>query len=172
MFMRSVGNELHDSLSSHVKRQSNFYIVNAAVNGERTGWRIYRCADNPRPVFTVSAWEWVYAMNLFRLQRETRERERTSKRHVGEAHSVLITAILLPQRPRCYWGKSVTAQAHQSWARRLASDHCATEIHWPKSAILLYLRSLRPYKTSWHLCSFVVNAHHITEELEFPSQYN
>jgi hypothetical protein len=70
-------------------------------------WRIrqtiYRRADNFRPVsFTVSAWEWVYATNLSRLQGETRERERerwTSKRHVGEAHSVLITVILLPQRP-------------------------------------------------------------------------
>jgi hypothetical protein len=39
---------------------------------------------------------------LSRLQRETRERERqTSKRHVGEAHSVLTTAILLPQRLSC-----------------------------------------------------------------------
>jgi hypothetical protein len=33
----------------------------------------YRRADNCRPVpFTVSAWEWVYATNLSRLQRETR----------------------------------------------------------------------------------------------------
>jgi hypothetical protein len=36
------------------------------------------------------------ATNLSRLQRET------SKRHVGEAHSVLTTAILLPQRLGCY----------------------------------------------------------------------
>jgi hypothetical protein len=31
-------------------------------------------------------------------ERNKRERERTSKRHVGEANSVLITVILLPQR--------------------------------------------------------------------------
>jgi hypothetical protein len=60
----------------------------------------YRRTDSSRPVsFTVCAWKWVYATNLSRLQKETREREReTSKRHVGEAHSVLTTAILLPHR--------------------------------------------------------------------------
>jgi hypothetical protein len=30
---------------------------------------------------------------------------------------------------------NVTAHAHQSQARRLASDHCATEIHRPKSTV-------------------------------------
>jgi hypothetical protein len=61
---------------------------------------VHRRADNSLPVsFTVSAWEWVYATNLSRLQRET------SKRYVGEAHRVLITAILLPQRLSSYWGK-------------------------------------------------------------------
>jgi hypothetical protein len=46
----------------------------------------YRSADNSRPVsFTVSAWEWVYATNLSRLQRETRERERErNKQMAGE----------------------------------------------------------------------------------------
>jgi hypothetical protein len=74
----------------------------------------YTRADNSRLLsFTVSSWEWVYATNLSRLQRETRERERerereTSKRHVGEAHSILTTAILLPQRLGCYWGKIVS----------------------------------------------------------------
>jgi hypothetical protein len=54
----------------------------------------YRHPDNSRPVsFTVSAWDWVYATNLYRLRRE----RETSKRHVGEAHCVLTTAILLPQ---------------------------------------------------------------------------
>jgi hypothetical protein len=63
----------------------------------------YKRADTSRPVsFTVSAWEWVYATNLSRLQRET------SKRHVGEEQSVLITAILLPQRLSCYWGKTMS----------------------------------------------------------------
>jgi hypothetical protein len=64
---------------------------------------VYRRADNARPVsFTGSAWEWVYATDLSRLQRET------SKRHVEEAHSVLTIAILLPQRLSCYWGKIVS----------------------------------------------------------------
>jgi hypothetical protein len=68
----------------------------------------YRRADNFRPVsITVSAWEWVYATNLSRLQRETRER---SKRHVGKEHSVLTTAILLPC---CYWGKIVSLRTAQ-----------------------------------------------------------
>jgi hypothetical protein len=64
---------------------------------------LYKRVDIFWPVsFTVSAWEWVYATNLSRLQRET------SKRHVGEAHSVLITATLLPQRLICYWGRIVS----------------------------------------------------------------
>jgi hypothetical protein len=63
----------------------------------------YRRSDNFRPVsITVSAWEWVYATNLSRLQ------GKTSKRHVGEAHSVPTTAILLPQCLSCYWGKTVS----------------------------------------------------------------
>jgi hypothetical protein len=71
-----------------------------------------RAVDNFRLVsFTVSTWEWVYATNLSLLQRETREGERdreTSKRHVEEAHSILRTAILLPQRLRWYWGKIIS----------------------------------------------------------------
>jgi hypothetical protein len=74
----------------------------------RVTFRKYRRADNSRSVsFTVNAWEWVCATNLSRLQRETRETE-ISKRHVGEARSVLVTAILLPQRLSCYWGKTVS----------------------------------------------------------------
>jgi hypothetical protein len=70
----------------------------------------YRHADNSRPLyFTVSVWERVYATDLSLLQRETREREReTSKCHVREAHSMLITTVLLPQRLSCYWGKVVS----------------------------------------------------------------
>jgi hypothetical protein len=64
---------------------------------------MYRRVDNSRLVsFTVCAWERVYATNLSRLQRET------SKRHKREAHSVLTTAILLPQSLSCYWGKIVS----------------------------------------------------------------
>jgi hypothetical protein len=80
------------------------------LGNDTQGWRLccssrrkkYRRADNFQPVsFTVGAWEWVYATNLSRLRRET------SKRHVGEAHSVL-TAILLPQRLSCYWFRIVS----------------------------------------------------------------
>jgi hypothetical protein len=71
-------------------------------NGSCSVTVLYRRADNSGPVsFTVSAWEWVYATNLSRLQRET------SKRHVGEAHSALTTVIQFPQRLSCYWGKIV-----------------------------------------------------------------
>jgi hypothetical protein len=63
----------------------------------------YKRADNSRPVsFTVSAWDWVYTTKLISSA------GRKSKRHVGEEHSVLITAILLPQRLSCYWGKIVS----------------------------------------------------------------
>jgi hypothetical protein len=42
-------------------------------------------------------------------ERNKRDREReTSERHVGEAHSVLTTAILLPQRLSCYPDKIVS----------------------------------------------------------------
>jgi hypothetical protein len=48
-----------------------------------------------------------------------REREReTNKRHVGEAHSVVTTAIQLPQRLSCYWGKIVSLRMLTN--RRLA----------------------------------------------------
>jgi hypothetical protein len=52
--------------------------------------QLYRCADNSRPVsFTVSAWEWVYATNLSRLQRETGEREREKQANgTWEKHTV------------------------------------------------------------------------------------
>jgi hypothetical protein len=54
----------------------------------------------------VVDWYKVLTRHLPCLQRE-KERE-TSKRHVGEAHSVLTRAILLPQRLSCYWGKIVS----------------------------------------------------------------
>jgi hypothetical protein len=54
--------------------------------------------------FTVSAWE-----SMLRTYLVCREKEReTSKLHVGDGHSVLITAILLPKRLCCYWGKTVS----------------------------------------------------------------
>jgi hypothetical protein len=75
-------------------------------------------------------------LRTYLVCREKREREREiSKLHRGEAHSILTTAILLPQRPSCYGGKIVSFHMFtESYARRLASDHCATGIHRPKSA--------------------------------------
>jgi hypothetical protein len=37
---------------------------------------------------------------------------KTSKRQVGKAHTVLITAILLTQRLSCYWGKIVSRRTN------------------------------------------------------------
>jgi hypothetical protein len=58
------------------------------------------------PSLSAHASLW-YDTDLTRLQKETTEREtererETSKRHVGDAHSVLTTTILLPQRLSCY----------------------------------------------------------------------
>jgi hypothetical protein len=85
---------------------------------------MYRRADNSRPVsFTVSA--------RVSLCYELISSAETSKRHVGGGqctdesdHITSKSELLLRQN-------SVTA--HE--ARRLASDHCATEIHRPKSAV-------------------------------------
>jgi hypothetical protein len=49
-----------------------------------------------------------YSESMLRIylickEKQEREREREiSKRHVGEAHSLLTTVIILPQRQRCY----------------------------------------------------------------------
>jgi hypothetical protein len=93
---QSTGDRRHSSYQSvHSTRPPDTPVIPLRVMS-------YRRVDNSRPVFcTVSAWEWIYATNLPRLQRET------SKMHVREAHSVLTTAILLPQRLSCYWGKRV-----------------------------------------------------------------
>jgi hypothetical protein len=51
-----------------------FHNGHCPPHEEHLIWAYWR-ADNFRPMsFTVSAWEWVYATNLHRLQRETRER--------------------------------------------------------------------------------------------------
>jgi hypothetical protein len=86
----------------------------------------HRYTDNFRPVyFTVSAWEWMYATNLPRLQRKTKEKEReTSKRNVREAHSLLMTAILLPQCLSCDYGKK---KCHCACSPILDSPTCV----WP-----------------------------------------
>jgi hypothetical protein len=70
------------------------------------------------------------------LQRETKERERererkTRKRHVGEAHSVLITAILLPQCLSCYWGKIVSANLRLADLRLTTAQQRSTGQNLP-----------------------------------------
>jgi hypothetical protein len=45
-------------------------------------------------------------------ERNERQKKR-SKRHAGNAHSVLIAAIQLPWRPSSYWGKLVSLTAQQ-----------------------------------------------------------
>jgi hypothetical protein len=106
-------------------------------NYESRNSNLHRRANNFRPVsFTVSAWKWVYATNLSSLQTEKREREikqATSRgrnpQFTNNSDSATSTSELLLRQ------NSVTAHVHQSWARRLASDHCATWIHRPKSAV-------------------------------------
>jgi hypothetical protein len=98
-----LGNSSVDVLSSPSKRRRAIMEETLSVRSvsEMYTRDTYSGVDTFRPVsFTDSAWERVYATKLS-------ERE-TSKRHVGEAHSVLITAILLPQRLSCYWGRIVS----------------------------------------------------------------
>jgi hypothetical protein len=95
------------SQTSYAKRMPAYEYSMSLSRGISFRCHHYRRADNSRPVsFNVSTWEWVYATNLSRLERETREKE-TGKLHEEEAHSVLITAILL-RRLSCYWGKIVS----------------------------------------------------------------
>jgi hypothetical protein len=59
---------------------------------------------------SLSAHDSESVLRTYLVCREKQERGRereTSKRHVGEAHSVLATVILLPQRLSCYWGRIV-----------------------------------------------------------------
>jgi hypothetical protein len=57
---------------------------------------------------SVSAHEIESMLRTYLVCRGKKEKEREkSKRHVGEEHSVLTTAILLSQRLSCYWGKIV-----------------------------------------------------------------
>jgi hypothetical protein len=99
---------------------------------------MYRHPDNFRPVsFTVSAWSLCYEL-ILPAERNERERERERDKQMAQERSTQrinnsdpITSkseLLLRQN-------SVTAHANQSQDRRLASDHCATEIHQPKSAV-------------------------------------
>jgi hypothetical protein len=95
----------------------------------------YRSVEDSRPVsFTAGAWQSVYAMSLSRLQRET------SKRHVGEAHSVLTAAILLHQRLSC-WGKIVSLRMRVSTlsvltAAILLSQHLSC--YWGKNSVTVH----------------------------------
>jgi hypothetical protein len=58
---------------------------------------------------SLSAHENESMLRTYLVCREKQEKEtETSKWQVGEAHSILITAILLPQRLSCYRGKIVS----------------------------------------------------------------
>jgi hypothetical protein len=86
----------------------------------------YRRADNSRPVSsTVSAWEWVYATNLSRLQRETKDREREKLANgTWEKHTVYW------QQRSYYLNVRVATEAtwcHCSCSPILGSQNCV----WP-----------------------------------------
>jgi hypothetical protein len=78
-----------------------------------------------------------------------RERERENKQSAhgrstqctNNSDPVTSTSELLLRQNR------VIAHAHQSWARRLASDHCATQSHRSKHAV----RPITPSHTNMKL---------------------
>jgi hypothetical protein len=139
-----------------------------AVYAFTSPWEEKMCigADNLRPVFSaVSAWEWACATNLSRLQRETRDRERErerereiSKQHVGEAHSVLITPVLLPQRLSCYWCKIVSL--HMLTNLRLAdmrlttAQQRSTGQNLPSDLYVFLLLSELTFKGLWPVTKY------------------
>jgi hypothetical protein len=74
-------------------------------------WRISCCVNIyifTHRTFICWLRNWTSMLRSYLVCRERGRERETSKRHVGEAHSVLITAILLPQRLSCYWGKIVS----------------------------------------------------------------
>jgi hypothetical protein len=88
---------------------------------------------------SLSAHESESILRPYRVCREKQERERDRERQThgkwertqctdNSDHITSTSELLLRQN-------SVTAHADQSQARRLVSDHCATEIHRPESAI-------------------------------------
>jgi hypothetical protein len=95
--------------------------------------------------------QWLYATNLSRLQRETREREReTSKRHSWEAHSVLTTYFLLPQRLKCNWGIIVSLRMLTNLTLATAQQR-STGQNLPSCLYLTFLphSSLSPSTIYW-----------------------
>jgi hypothetical protein len=88
---------------------------------------MHRRADNFRPVsFTASAWEWVCATNLSRLQRETREREREREKQMARGKSTQC-----PNNSDPITSTSEFLLMQNSVIARLASDHRATELLRP-----------------------------------------
>jgi hypothetical protein len=93
-------------------------------------WRLFSKAENGLKYFisnsnTIQLWVGVYGVlhcqrmrvslcyeltsSAERNEREREKREREKQETArGKAHHVLITAILLPQRLSCYWGKIVS----------------------------------------------------------------
>jgi hypothetical protein len=80
---------LHRKGEESVTRPSSVPVTWGLGHENRIRLNQFWRADNFRPVsFTVRAWEWVYATNLSRLQRERRERERETSKRTWEEHTV------------------------------------------------------------------------------------
>jgi hypothetical protein len=142
-----IGEKIKNGYSS---RDSSYYSVQIFLCYRL----LYRRADNSRPMsFTVTAREWVYATNFCRENKRERERE-TSTLHVGETHSVLTTANILPRRlSYCYWGKIVSLRMFTN----LASDHWAIAIHRSKSAVRpIWEHGSQNKRTPNSVCSFAL----------------
>jgi hypothetical protein len=78
---------------------------------------------------------------------------------------ISVSALLL--RQNC-----VTAHAHQSQDRRLASDHRATEIHRPKSAVPRISFKVLPRATSpWRMAGAHQPGHYRINTLLLPGIY-
>jgi hypothetical protein len=120
----------------------------------------YRRADNSRSVsFTVRAWEWVYATNLPLLQRQT------SKRQVGEAHSKITTAILLPQHLSCYGGKIVSLRMHTNFRLGVFRLTTAQQRTTGQNQLSdLYLPCLNAYILLCKQCQHILISNNLTTD--------
>jgi hypothetical protein len=130
MFDRKV----YDKTDSHVP-QLAFRSTSWSFDHCCEYFNSYRRADNFRPMSHCQRMRvsLCYELNLS-AERNKRERDKqtASGRSIqctNNRDPITSTSELLMRQ------NSNTAHAHQSQARRLASDHCATEIHWPKSAV-------------------------------------
>jgi hypothetical protein len=116
---------------------------------------LYRCIDAPilfgqRPSLSAHEGESMLRTYLVCREKQERQREREREKQIARAKSTQCTNnsdSIASTSELLLWQNSVAEHAHQSQAHQLASDHCATEIHRPKSAV-------RP-KHSFHIVSLV-----------------